>query len=190
MRLRLLAFAAVVAALVVGAPSVAWALWTATGSNSSSTTMGKPAGSISGTDDMTVTFSSTVRSVTKPITLTNTGNLAGTTTTSVAVVDGSSTALAAAVDVVAWPVVGAGTCTDTAAVGSGALSGTWASLPSLTSSLDLGASAVWCARSTIRADAPPSATANVRVSLTVQRAGWTSDAVTGGFYLNSPAAGS
>lgn len=190
MRGRVVVVALVVGLVVVGSPTAAWALWTATGSTGSSTTFGKPAGALSGTADMTVTFSSTVRSMTKPVTLRNTGNIAATTVTSVTVVSGSSAALAQAVDVVAWPVTSSASCADATPVGTGSVSGTWASLPSLSSTLEPGASAVWCTRSTVRDTAPASSTANVVVGLTVQRGGWTSAAVSGGFYLNTAAAGS
>ncbi len=121
--------------------------------------------------------------------LRNSGNLAGTTATTVSVVDGSSTALAQAVHVDAWPVATADSCTAATAVGSGAVSGTWASLPSLTSRLDAGASAVWCVRSTVTADAPATATANVRIALSTSTGSWVSPTVVGGFYLNTRATG-
>lgn len=187
-RTRVLVAALLSFVLVVGGSSAAWALWTAAASASSSTTIGKLAAGITGTDAMTVTFSDTVTSMTKPVTLTNSGNLAGTTTTAVSAPAGASTALASAVDVVAWPVAAATSCTDGAAVGSGSIAGTWASLPSMTSTLAAGASAVWCTRSTPRASAPASSTSNVLVTLTTSSGSWRSAAVTGGFYLNTSAA--
>lgn len=189
-RLRVLLAVVLAALLVGGGSTAAWALWTATGSASSSITVGKLSAAINGADKMTTTFSSTTQSVTYPITLTNAGNIAGTTATTVAVTDDSSTALAQAVQVTAWPVSGTDACTTTTAVGAGSVSGTWASLPSLSSSLAAGAAAVWCVRSTITSSAPPSATANVHIMLTTANRGWTSDVVWGGFYLNSSAASS
>jgi hypothetical protein len=187
-RTRLFLAALLSTALVLGGSSAAWALWTASATVGSSTTMGKPAASLTGAEDITTTFSSTVTSVTKPLTLQNAGNIAGTTTTTVAVTSTSSLALAQTVDVVAWPVAGTSACTDGAAVGSGSVTGTWASLPSLTSTLDAGASAVWCTRSTPRSSAPASATANVIVTLTTNWGSWVSTPVRGGFYLNTSAA--
>lgn len=187
---RLRAILALLLALVfvAGGSSAAWALWSATGTTASSVTIGGTGASLSGTSDMTTTFSSSVTSMTKPITLTNAGSLAGTATTTVSVASGSSTALARAVGVVAWPVASTSACTTSTAVGTGSVSGTWASLPSLTSKLAAGASAVWCTRSTPTSSAPASATTNVTVALTVTAGTWASDVVQGGFALNTSAA--
>ena len=187
-RVRVLVTLLLTAVLVVGGSSAAWALWTTSAGATSSTTIGKLAATISGTDQMTVTFSDSVRSMTKPVTLTNTGNLAGTTSTSVAPQSDKPAALAGAVDVVAWPVGSTAACTDGAAVGSGSVTGTWASLPSMTSTLAAGASAVWCTRSTPQASAPASSTSNVVISLTTTWGSWRSAVVQGGFYLNTAAA--
>ncbi|MGN8048847.1 hypothetical protein ACTJKO_04095 [Curtobacterium sp. 22159] len=187
-RLRVLLAVVLTVAFVAGGSSAAWALWSATGTTASSVTIGKTGAALSGTSDMTTTFSSTVTSMTKPVTLTNAGSLAGTSTTTVSVVSGSSAALARAVSVVAWPVASAAACTTTAAVGTGSISGTWESLPSMTSKLAAGASAVWCTRSTPTSSAPASSTANITIGLTVATGSWTSGAVQGGFYLNTPAA--
>lgn len=173
---------------LVGGSSAAWALWTTTATATSSTTIGKLSAAIAGTDQMTVTFSDSVTAMTKPVTLTNSSNIAGTTSTTVSSPSNSSTALAQAVDVVAWPVASTSACTDGAAVGSGSVSGTWASLPSMTSSLAAGAKAVWCTRSTPQAGAPASSTSNVVISLTTAFGSWRSAAVQGGFYLNTAAA--
>lgn len=187
-RMRVAVALVLSALFVVGGSSAAWALWTTSGTATSSTTIGKLAAGIAGTDAMTVTFSDTVPSMTKPVTLTNAGNLAGTTSTTVSSPAGASTALAQAVDVVAWPVASTAACTDGAAVGTGSVTGTWASLPSMTSSLAAGASAVWCTRSTPQSTAPASSTSNVVISLTTSWGSWRSATVTGGFYLNTGAA--
>lgn len=187
-RVRVLLAAMLSLALVVGGSSAAWALWTASAKATSSTTIGKLAAGIKGAEDMTTTFSSTVSSLTKPLTLMNSQNLRGTTTTSVMVTSDSSSELAQAIDVVAWPVPSTADCTDGAAVGSGSVTGTWASLPSMTSTLAGHTEAVWCTRSTPRASAPASATANVIVTLTTSWGPWVSAPVRGGFYLNTSAA--
>ncbi|WIB35487.1 hypothetical protein [Curtobacterium sp. MCJR17_043] len=153
-RLRVLLAVVLVAAFVGGGSSVAWALWTATGTTASSVTNGKVVAGITGTEAITTTFTSADPTATRPVTLRNTGNIAGTTATRVLVAAGS-VALAQAVDVVAWPVPSADGCTATGDVGSGAVRGTWAALPSLVSHLGPRADAVWCIRSTVRADAPP-----------------------------------
>ncbi|ROS75974.1 hypothetical protein EDF24_1550 [Curtobacterium sp. PhB130] len=187
-RFRVLLAALLTAVFVAGGSSAAWALWTATATTASSVTIGKVSASISGTSAITTTFSSTVTSVTKPVTFTNSGSIAGTTSTTVSVVSGSSTALAQAVTVVAWPVASAAACTDSTAVGSGSVTGTWASLPSMSSKLAAGASAVWCTRSTPTSSAPASTTTNVNVNLTLTAGTWTSGVLQGGFYLNTSAA--
>ncbi|ROP65355.1 hypothetical protein [Curtobacterium sp. PhB115] len=187
-RFRVLLAVVLTALFVGGGSTAAWALWSASGTTASSATIGKVAASIAGPSAMTTTFSSTVTSMTKPITLTNTGTIAGTATTTVSVVSGSSTALAQAVSVTAWPVASAAACTATTTVGAGSVSGTWASLPSMTSKLAGGAAAVWCTRSTPTSSAPPSTTTNITVNLTVASGTWTSGVVQGGFYLNTSAA--
>lgn len=184
-RTALAALLAVV--FVVAGSSAAWALWTTSATTSSSTTIGKMSASISGTGDMTTTFSSTVTSVTKPVTMTNSGSIGGTTSTSVSVVTGSSTALAREISVVAWPVASTAACTASAPVGTGSVSGTWASLPSMSSDLAAGAAAVWCVRSTPTSSAPASSTTNVNIALTVVAGTWASTTVQGGFYMNTSA---
>lgn len=186
-RVRVLLAVVLVAVFVGSGSTAAWALWSATGTTGSAVTIGKLSASMSGTDAMTTTFSSTTTTVTDPVTFTNSGSIAGTGTTAVSVVSGSSTALAQAITVQAWPVASTGACTTSSAVGSGSVTGTWASLPSMTSTLAAGASAVWCIRSTPTSAAPPSATTNVHLGLTVTAGSWTA-ATTGGFYLNSAAA--
>lgn len=187
-RFRVVLAALLAVVFVVSGSTAAWALWTTSGTASSSTTIGKMSASISGTSDMTTTFSSTVTSVTKPVTLTNSGSIAGTTSTTASVVAGSSTALAQAISVVAWPVASTTACTASTAVGTGSVSGTWASLPSMTSDLAAGAAAVWCVRSTPTSSAPASTTTNVNIALTVGAGTWTSTPVQGGFYMNTSAA--
>lgn len=183
-RVRLVLAVVLVAVFVGGGSSVAWALWTATGTAASSATNGTLAAAISGTEALTTTSTPASPSITRPVTLTNAGNIPGTTATTAVVAEGS-TALAQATDVVAWPVPTTDDCTDATAVGTRAVSGTWASLPSLTSSLAPRAAAVWCIRSTLAAGAPASATTNMHIVLTTTNAGWVSSAVWGGFSLNS-----
>ncbi|PZE85225.1 hypothetical protein [Curtobacterium sp. MCBD17_032] len=183
-RLRGLLVLVLVGVLVGSTSSAAWALWTATGSTRSSVTNGKVSAAISGTEAITTTYSTTSRSVTRPVTLENAGNIPGTTATRT-VVAGGSTPLAQAVDVAAWPVAAPADCTADAPVGPGAVRGTWAALPSLRSPLPAGASAVWCVRSVVTASAPTNATTDVHVVLTTSNATWVSDTVWGGFYLNT-----
>jgi hypothetical protein len=183
-RLRVLLAVVLVAVFVGGGSSVAWALWTATGTTTSSVTNGTVAAGITGTEAITTTFTSANPAVTRPVTLRNTGNIAGATATRV-VVAGGSAALAQAVDVVAWPVPTTDACTATAVVGSDAVRGTWAALPSLVSHLGPHTDAVWCIRSTVRADAPLQATTDVHLELTTSNGSWVSGTVSGGLYLNT-----
>lgn len=173
-------------ALVVGSATTASALWSASAPGTSAIIIGKVVGSISGTDSMTTTFSSTVTSLTAPLTFQNVGNITGTYSTSVKATQGPS--LASNVRVVAWPVAQAADCTASATVGSTTVTGTWASLPSMSGTLAPSASAVWCTRSTPTTSAPPSSTTNPIVSLTVSAGSWTSAVTMGGFYLNTSAA--
>jgi hypothetical protein len=183
---RALLTAAVVAALVVGTSTAALALWTSSGATQSSATLGKIVGGLSGTGSMTTTFSPTNPSTTAPLTLSDVGSLAGTYSATASATQGA--ALASAVHVDAWPVASAAGCTASTAVGSGAVSGTWAQLPAMTGSLAPSGSAVWCTRSTPTSQAAAGqATANITLSLTLTTpvGGWTSAPVSGGFYLNT-----
>lgn len=186
-RLRILLTVVLTVAFVTGGSSAAFALWSATATTASSVTIGKTGAVLTGTSSMTTTFSSSVTTMTKPITLTDSGSLAGTTATTVSVASGSSTALAQTVGVVAWPVASTAACTGSSTVGSGSVSGTWASLPSLTSKLAAGASAVWCTRSTPASSAPAPATTNITVGLTVTTGSWTSTVAQGAFSLTTSA---
>lgn len=180
--------AVLVGALVAGTSSAAFALWSASGTTSSSATLGKVSGAIAGTSSMTTTFSSTTTSLTAPLTFTDTGSLAGTYSATPSISQGP--ALAAAVDVSAWPVAAAADCTAQAPIGSGSVSGTWAQLPAMTGSIASGATAVWCTRSTPSSSAPASSTAYIAIGLTVSTTtgGWNSAVATGAFYLNTSAA--
>lgn len=185
---RALLTAGLVVALVAGTSTAALALWSSSGATRSSATLGKIVGGISGTGSMTTTFSPTVSSMTAPLTFSDGGSLAGTYSTTTAVTQGS--ALAAAVHVDAWPVGSTSACTGATAIGSGAVSGTWAQLPAMTGSLAPSGAAVWCTRSTPTSQAAAGrATANITVSVTLMTpvGGWTSAPVSGGFYLNTSA---
>ena len=186
-RLRTVVAVVLGVVLVVVGPSAAWALWTASGATSSRTTVGTLVAGISGTDAMSVASSGSTPT-TRPVTLTNAGTLAGTTATTVSTASGTTAALAAAVDVVAWPVSSAAACTDAAVVGAGSVSGTWAALPSMSSSLGARSSAVWCTRSTPRPDAPASSRADVVLTLTTTTGSWRSAPARGTFTLTTAAA--
>ncbi|GAA1493968.1 hypothetical protein [Curtobacterium herbarum] len=187
-RLRLLLTVLLVAAFVGGGSSAAWALWTASASTTTSVAVGRIAVTLGGTDALTTAFSSTTTTATTPVTVTNTGTIAGTASTTVSVLAGGSTALARAVDVRAWPVGSTGACTASTAVASGAVVGTWASLPSLTSKLSAGGSTVWCIRSTPGTAAPAASRVDVALDATLTNASWTTGAVRGTFSLTTAAA--
>ena len=187
-RLRLLVTVLLVAAFVGGGSSAAWALWTASASTSTSVAVGRIAVTVGGTDALTTAFSSTTTTTTKPVTVTNTGTIAGTVSTTASVLAGGSTALARAVDVRAWQVASTGACTASTAVASGAVVGTWASLPSLTSKTSAGGSTVWCIRSTASTAAPAAARSDVALDVTLTNASWTANAVRGTFSLTTAAA--
>ncbi|MBT2503582.1 hypothetical protein [Curtobacterium sp. ISL-83] len=186
-RLRVLLAVLLTVVFVGAGSSAAWALWSTTGTVASSVSVGTVSASIGNTTAATTTFSSSVPTVTAPLTLSNPGTLGGTTSTSVAVTGGSS-ALAAAITVVAWPVASATACTTTTTTGAGAVSGTWASLPSLRSTLSPGAAAVWCVRSTPTSSAPASSTTTITLSLAVTTGSWTSTTVRSTFSMATAAA--
>lgn len=185
-RLRVLLAVVLVAVFVGAGSSAAWAVWTASGTTTAGVTVGRLTATLAGTDALSTAFTPTVTSSTKPLTFTNTGTVAGTVGTAVAVAPGSSSTLAAAVGVQAWPVASTRACTTSTAVGSGAVSGTWAALPSLSSRLAPGGSAVWCVRSTPSTSAPAASRSDVTLDLTLTAGTWTTG-VRGAFSLTTPA---
>jgi hypothetical protein len=186
-RIKLVTIIALVAVFLGAGSTAAWALYSATSTTASAVTIGKISATISGTSAITSTFSSTLTTITTPVTFANTGSVAGVTSTTVSVVSGSSTALAQAITVVAWPIATSAACTTSATVGTKSVTGTWASLPSMASSLAAGASAIWCIRSTPTSSAPASTTTNVNINLTMTTGSWTTGVIQGGFYLNTSA---
>ncbi|MGA1812228.1 hypothetical protein VH571_07570 [Frondihabitans sp. 4ASC-45] len=175
--------AALVAAMIAGTSSTAFALWSTSRITQSSATIGSLVGGLSGTDAMTTTFSSTATSFTAPLTLTNNGTIAGTYSTST--VAAQSRTLAQNITVVAWQVAAAADCTASADAPSSSLSGTWASMPSLTGSLPAKQSAVWCLRSAPTSSAPASSTTNPVISMVLASGSWRSPTVAGGFYVDT-----
>lgn len=182
-RVRVVLSLTLAVALVVGGASAAWALYEASAPAAFTAAIGRLTVSID-VPSSSSTLSTTATSVTAPITITNTGSLAGTATTAVTLDPGGPATVAQSVSVVAWPVTSSVGCTDASAVGSGAVTGTWASLPSLTSDLPAGRSATWCTRGTPDGSAPPSSSADVRIVVTLASGSWTATDH-GGFTLST-----
>ena len=138
-----LALAAFVA-ICLGTSGVTYALWTSQASASSSVAAGTTGVTLSGVDALAVVYGGSTLSRSSVVTVLNSGTVAASYSTSVALTAGASSPLATATVVTAWPSPG-----DCSSVPSAALSGSWASVPSLTGTLAAGASAQWCVRTSI-----------------------------------------
>lgn len=135
---------AAVLALCLGASGVTYALWTSQATASSSVAAGKVGVTLSGTDALAVTYTSSTLSKSAAITVLNTGTVSVNYSTAVALTSGASSPLASAAVVKAWPSSG-----DCSSAPSDASAGSWSSVPSLTGTLAAGASAVWCVLTSI-----------------------------------------
>jgi hypothetical protein len=156
------------------------ALWASTATTSTAVRAASVAVTSTGFDQLGGTVSAQSPSRTATVVVTNTGSV--TSPWRAAVTSSTSTSadadLARATRVVAWSTT-ASTCSATTAVGSGSVSGTWASPPALSGTLDAGARATWCVRTTATAF-PTSTAARVRGTLAVSLGSgtWTGRATT------------
>ncbi|WP_423918038.1 hypothetical protein ACPEEZ_09630 [Frigoribacterium sp. 2-23] len=166
---RVAVVTALVVAMVGGGTTAGWALWSASASKTLSMTFGRMAPVTKGLDALLTTYASTSSVVTAPVTLSNTGTITGNYTFATTVVRGASAdavSLASRITVAYWPQTTAA-CTASTATPSSAVTGTWASMPSVTGVLAAGASVVWCARTAPTSDAPAKATVNPIFALTL-----------------------
>jgi len=108
---------------------------------------------------LTFTYKSSALTTTAGVQLTNTGDLAGNFSSTVALAAGSSSALASAITVLVWEVPSLATCT-TSASSAGAMSFKWNTIPTLTGTLAVGASKTYCLRTSI-----PSGSLNITGSV-------------------------
>jgi hypothetical protein len=176
------------AALLVGATvlllgvggTAGHALWASSVTTSTPVRAASVAVTSTGFDQLGGTVSAQSPSRTATVVITNTGTV--TSPWRAAVTSTTSTSadadLARTTKVVAWSTT-ATACSATTAVGSGAVSGTWASLPALSGTLDAGARATWCVRTTATAF-PTSTAARVTGTLAVSLGSgtWTGRATT------------
>lgn len=150
--------------LVLTGAGVATASWTA---SPVKTTASVASGTIgiaqAGFDQLAVTYSTALTSVTKPITVTNTGTIsAGYTLTLGAV---SPTALSAAVRVKIWPVASALASDCSASTPLPLMADwTWATVPPLRGTLAASASAFYCVRTSVSTVPPTPADGRAMVA--------------------------
>jgi hypothetical protein len=136
--------------LLVGAGATAGhALWASTATTSTSVRAATVAVTSTGFDQLAGAVSSQSPSRTATVVVTNTGSGSSpwTGTVSAAASTTADRSLAGATKVVAWST-SSSTCSATTSVGSGSVSGTWASPPRISGTLDGGAHATWCVRTT------------------------------------------
>ncbi len=149
--------AALVVALIAAGTGTGWAYFTAAATATSTPAAATLAITTANFGSVSYTYGNETLTTTGSVTLTNTTSTTSTAVPSLSVVfnraSGSAT-LAGKVGLQVWATAAAGNCTPAAAVGSGVVSGTWASIPAINGTLAKGASVVYCLRSTIadRAD--------------------------------------
>ena len=122
----------------------AWAYWTTSVSATGSVTTSTASVAHASFPSLSATYLPSSLTSTAPFTVTNTGQIAGTATVQIS----GSGALAAALPITVWPVTSAANCTTAANVPAGAVTGTWGSPPALTPTLAVGASVIYCVRTT------------------------------------------
>lgn len=175
-RLRVALVVGLVVLLVGTGTGTSWALWSASRSFGQTATLGMLSTSVDGASGLGTTYASRSTSVTAPVTLRNTSNVAATGTIRASTAPTStqaSTTLLSEVSVVTWPVASTAACTSTATAPADALTGTWASPPTPPSvTLPAGGSASWCYRTTPTANAPASATVEPSLTTTVTAGSW------------------
>ena len=172
--------AGIAAFLVVVTASAGWASWSAQASAAGSVTTSAVAVSHAGFDTPATTkYLPSSLTATRSFTVTNGSAVSGTATVTIA----TSQSYAATFGVQIWPVANAAACTASTAVpGSGVTTGTWAST-TLTPTIAAGATATFCARSTIAdwksaTDASGGQTVNPVLSVSISASGWTATAPT------------
>jgi len=102
----------------------------------------------SGFTPLTFTYTGSALTTTAGVQLSNTGDLAGNFSSTVALAAGSSSTLANAITVLVWETSSLASCT-TSASSAGAASFKWNTIPTLTGTLAVGASKVYCLRTSI-----------------------------------------
>jgi hypothetical protein len=154
-RARLGTVAAIVAFSVFGGAAGGWAYWTA----QATATVGTGAASLTITstgfaastlnNDTIAVAGSTVLQTTGSITFTNTTSTTSTQSQTLQAVFSRASgtqALAQSTTVTVWESASAAACTNTAAVGVGSVTGTWDGGVTVSKSLAIGASVVYCIR--------------------------------------------
>lgn len=144
-RHRIPIIAGLVAFLLLVAGGGAFAAWTASVTGTGTVATRAVSVTQAGFPALAATYLPNSLSSTGVVTVTNTGQQAGTATLGIS----AAQPLAASLPITVWPVATAGACTPGATVPGGAVSGTWASPPSITATLAAGASTLFCVRTSI-----------------------------------------
>ncbi|MBP2457940.1 hypothetical protein ABID70_000505 [Clavibacter michiganensis] len=167
--------------LLVGAGSTAgYALWGSSTTTGTSVRAATVAVTSTGFDQLAGAVSSKSPSLTATVVVTNTGTASSPWTGTVSATTSSSADrdLAGATRVVAWSTTSS-TCSATTSVGSGSVSGTWASPPRISGTLAGGARATWCVRTTASSfPSSGSATVTGTLGVVLGSGSWTGRATT------------
>jgi predicted ribosomally synthesized peptide with SipW-like signal peptide len=166
-RFRLAAILAICGFLVFASTGVSYALWTARATATSTIAAGNIDVSQTGFESLQYTFAPNSRVRGGELTIHNTGTLGASYTAVFTVAD--STSFAAAVTVQAWVKPDGGSC----AIARASITGTWASMPPLTGTLDAGTSTIYCLSTSVSAPtAAHAGSVTPAVTVTSTLGGW------------------
>lgn len=170
---RIPLIAGLTAFILLVSGGLTWAHWTASVSGTGALTTQSATVAHSNFSAMTATYLPSSLSRTAPFTVTNTGQIAGTATITIS----TPGTLAAQLPIRVWQVTASNPCTDGTATPTSAASGTWASPPALTPTLNAGASITYCVRTTIPDWKPLAASSGTRsatpaINVTLNASGW------------------
>jgi len=135
--------------LVLAGTGVGNAYWSTQASTAGTARAGALGVATSGFPALATTYTASALAVSAPVTVTNTGTVWVPFRLTLGVT--SATALAIGAVVRTWPVAAATACTATSIAPSSATTSTWVDVPALTGTLEPGASATYCVRSSVTA---------------------------------------
>ncbi|MCY7326550.1 MAG: RICIN domain-containing protein [Microbacteriaceae bacterium] len=135
--------------LVLAGTGVGNAFWSTQASTAGSVNAGTVGIATSGFPALATNYTASALTISAPVTVTNTGTVWAPFSLTLGVT--AATTLATGAIVRTWPVAAATACTATSIAPSAATTSSWADVPALTGTLEPGASATYCVRSSVTA---------------------------------------
>ncbi|MET3770150.1 hypothetical protein ABIB15_002857 [Marisediminicola sp. UYEF4] len=135
--------------LVLAGTGVGNAYWSTQASTAGSVNAGAIGIATNGFPALATNYTASALAISAPVTVTNTGTIWAPFSLTLGAT--SATALATGAIVRTWPVAAATACTATSIAPSSATTSSWVNVPALAGTLDPGASATYCVRSSVSA---------------------------------------